>query len=328
MHFAPWNTPSSTFWRAHAEAVATQQADSVVRCGCANSCFGTVHSIAAEADSAACLSQVCKACGVDKPASEFYRNRTNADGLFGARLVNMSGTPLRITPHVGAEGPFGVAVLLTCCSRVNVQPRFPGSDTGLGTLKQAAAGASWAVALRCRQVQAVLGHPGGDEPQAARAPQHPGANRRAEGARRQPCLQHATCARHTRRRVTVRIAGHQCVPLWSALARLWCTCIHAGSFLLPQVCTKCNDLKPAGEFNRDKTKADGLQFRCKVPPSGSWLMMTPNGLDIGTAEMLQGVRPGVTAAALCQASQRNQCGSTGHPRLGLWLGFHHDQGGL
>ena len=33
----------------------------------------------------------------------------------------------------------------------------------------------------------------------------------------------------------------------------------------PQVCTKCNDLKPAGEFNRDKTKADGLQFRCKVP---------------------------------------------------------------
>ena len=30
------------------------------------------------------LPQVCKACGVDKPASEFYRNRTNADGLFGA----------------------------------------------------------------------------------------------------------------------------------------------------------------------------------------------------------------------------------------------------
>jgi hypothetical protein len=30
------------------------------------------------------LPKVCKACGVDKPASEFYRNRTNADGLFGA----------------------------------------------------------------------------------------------------------------------------------------------------------------------------------------------------------------------------------------------------
>jgi hypothetical protein len=38
----------------------------------------------------------------------------------------------------------------------------------------------------------------------------------------------------------------------------------AESRALLQVCTKCNDLKPAGEFNRDKTKADGLQFRCKV----------------------------------------------------------------
>ncbi len=32
---------------------------------------------------------------------------------------------------------------------------------------------------------------------------------------------------------------------------------------LPKVCTKCNENKPAAEFNRDKTKADGLQFRCK-----------------------------------------------------------------
>jgi hypothetical protein len=39
--------------------------------------------------------------------------------------------------------------------------------------------------------------------------------------------------------------------------------IQSSGFML-QVCTKCNDLKPASEFNRDKTKADGLQFRCKV----------------------------------------------------------------
>ena len=32
----------------------------------------------------------------------------------------------------------------------------------------------------------------------------------------------------------------------------------------PQVCTKCREKKPAHNFNRDKTKADGLQFRCKV----------------------------------------------------------------
>jgi hypothetical protein len=33
---------------------------------------------------ASLLLKVCKACGLDKAASEFYRNRTNADGLFGA----------------------------------------------------------------------------------------------------------------------------------------------------------------------------------------------------------------------------------------------------
>lgn len=31
-----------------------------------------------------------------------------------------------------------------------------------------------------------------------------------------------------------------------------------------KVCTKCNEDKPSAEFNRDKTKADGLQFRCKL----------------------------------------------------------------
>ncbi len=30
------------------------------------------------------------------------------------------------------------------------------------------------------------------------------------------------------------------------------------------MCTKCRETKPANAFNRDKTKADGLQFRCKV----------------------------------------------------------------
>ena len=30
-----------------------------------------------------------------------------------------------------------------------------------------------------------------------------------------------------------------------------------------QECTKCGETKPHTEFNRDKTKADGLQFRCK-----------------------------------------------------------------
>jgi hypothetical protein len=33
---------------------------------------------------------------------------------------------------------------------------------------------------------------------------------------------------------------------------------------MPQVCTKCREKKPSHNFNRDKTKADGLQFRCKV----------------------------------------------------------------
>lgn len=31
-----------------------------------------------------------------------------------------------------------------------------------------------------------------------------------------------------------------------------------------QECTKCQEVKPQIEFNRDKTKADGLQFRCKT----------------------------------------------------------------
>lgn len=30
-----------------------------------------------------------------------------------------------------------------------------------------------------------------------------------------------------------------------------------------QECTKCGVIKPHTDFNRDKTKADGLQFRCK-----------------------------------------------------------------
>lgn len=30
------------------------------------------------------------------------------------------------------------------------------------------------------------------------------------------------------------------------------------------MCTKCLETKEAGQFNRDKTKADGLQFRCKT----------------------------------------------------------------
>ena len=30
------------------------------------------------------------------------------------------------------------------------------------------------------------------------------------------------------------------------------------------MCTKCLESKEAGQFNRDKTKADGLQFRCKT----------------------------------------------------------------
>ena len=30
------------------------------------------------------------------------------------------------------------------------------------------------------------------------------------------------------------------------------------------MCTKCFERKDASQFNRDKTKADGLQFRCKV----------------------------------------------------------------
>ena len=30
------------------------------------------------------------------------------------------------------------------------------------------------------------------------------------------------------------------------------------------MCTKCLENKPASQFNRDKTKADGLQFRCKA----------------------------------------------------------------
>lgn len=36
---------------------------------------------------------------------------------------------------------------------------------------------------------------------------------------------------------------------------------------LVQICTKCHMDKLADAFNRDKTKADGLQFRCGATPS-------------------------------------------------------------
>ena len=61
------------------------------------------------------LSQVCKACGVDKPASEFYRNRTNADGLFGADPP-CSASVIHSRQHPQAcEVALGVAVLLQRC---------------------------------------------------------------------------------------------------------------------------------------------------------------------------------------------------------------------
>ena len=40
-----------------------------------------------------------------------------------------------------------------------------------------------------------------------------------------------------------------------------------------QMCTKCHETKPANSFNRDKTKADGLQFRCKVSDMTARLLM-------------------------------------------------------
>lgn len=56
---------------------------------CSDVCFRkqydlwVVPTCCSEVRSKPFLLQVCKTCQVEKPAKDFYRNRTNADGLFG-----------------------------------------------------------------------------------------------------------------------------------------------------------------------------------------------------------------------------------------------------
>ena len=43
--------------------------------------------------------------------------------------------------------------------------------------------------------------------------------------------------------------------------------IYNNTFILSKVCIKCNQIKPLTDFNKDKSKSDGLHYICKSSQS-------------------------------------------------------------
>jgi hypothetical protein len=94
------------------------------------------------------LSQVCKACGVDKPASEFYRNRTNADGLFGADPPCCASAA-----HIRQHLQTCKALLLQCCLwRITSGPWLPSVENlwRLATAIAMSCAAALPIAGKCK----------------------------------------------------------------------------------------------------------------------------------------------------------------------------------